>query len=104
MQDTLNALTQASIATAVWSEATDAGFGNNKTLKDIINFLGIVGIGTEELIDADGNTPLVKANAIGYAIRDKQDTIRLTQKAKTSVDTDTAPLEANAVKFTKEAT
>ena len=104
MQDTLNALTQASIANAVWSEATDAGFGNNKTLKDIINFLGIVGIGTEELIDADGNTPLVKANAIGYAIRDKANNIRLTQKAKTSVDTDTTPLEPNAVKFTKEAT
>ncbi|MCY4490439.1 MAG: hypothetical protein OXC46_03130 [Thaumarchaeota archaeon] len=103
MQQTLNALTQASIANAVWSEATDAGFGAGKTLKDIINFLGIVGIGTEELIDIDGDTPLVKANAVGYAIRDKQDNIRLKQLAKTSVNTDTKPLEANAVKFVKES-
>ena len=104
MQDTLNALTQASIATAVWSEIADAGFGAGKTLKDIVNLLGIIGVGTEELIDSAGNVPALKAAATGYAIRDKAGNIRLKQIAKANDDSDTTPLSPNAVKFTKEST
>ena len=102
IQTTLNALTKEVIADAVWAISADTGFGARKTLKDVVNFLGINGIGNEELIDASDDLVAEKSLAVGYGIRDKAGALRYTKKAKTSNDIDTIPLSDDAVKLVRE--
>ena len=102
IQATLNALTKEVIADAVWAISADVGFGPGKTLKDILNFLGVNEIGNEELIDASDDLVAEKSLAVGYGIRDKAGALRYTKKAKTSNDIDTIPLSDDAVKLVRE--
>ena len=101
IQATLNALTKEVIADAVWAISADVGFGPGKTLKDIVNFLGVNEIGNEELIDASDDLVAEKSLAVGYGIRDKAGALRYTKKAKTSNDIDTIPLSDDAVKLVR---